>query len=160
VAPDAARLDAVAIHASATFEDWIYMLFQEEGALKKKHNSRLFLMLCRVRGAFAENLRSVLVRGFGFDPKIEGHLAFEQFLFGGCYFAATGPGASQQAFVKSVFAKALQQEGELEWAPNARRNDNFYHFLANLAALVGTLALLAIFGMLIYQFVVVPRLQD
>ena len=39
VSPEAARLDAIAIHAVSTFEDWIYMLFQEENALKKKHNS-------------------------------------------------------------------------------------------------------------------------
>ena len=152
VAPDAARLDAIAIHATSTFEDWIYMLFQEENALLKKYNSRLFMMLCRVRGTFANNLRSVLARGFGFDPKIEAHLAFEQFLFGGCYFAATGNSPSHQAFVKSVFAKALQQEGELEWSPAARREDNFYQFMANLAALFGTIALLVIAGMLAYHF--------
>lgn len=152
VTPDAARLDAIAIHATATFEDWIYMLFQEENALKKKHNSRLFSMLCRVRGVFSENLRAVLSTGFGFDPKIQPHLAFEQFLFGGCYFGATGSSTNQQAFVKSVFAKTLQQEGELEWAPEARIRDNQYHFMANLAALVGTLAIIAIVAMLILKF--------
>jgi len=156
VAPEAGRLDAIAIHATAAFEDWIYMLFQEENALKKQHNSRLFMMLCRVRGVFAENLRSVISRGFGYDPKIEPHLAYEQFLFGGCYFAATGSGPTQQAFVKSVFAKTLQQEGELEWAPAARRVDNYYHFLANLAALCGTIALIAIAAMLVHRFAIMP----
>ena len=156
VAPEAARLDAIAIHATAAFEDWIYMLFQEENALKKQHNSRLFMMLCRVRGVFAENLRSVIARGFGYDPKIEPQLAYEQFLFGGCYFAATGSGPTQQAFVKSVFAKTLQQEGELEWAPASRRLDNYYHFLANLAALCGTIALIAIAAMLVHKFVIMP----
>ena len=159
VAPEASRLDAIAIHATAAFEDWIYMLFQEENGLKKKHNSRLFMMLCRVRGAFAENLRSVISRGFGYDPKIEPHLAFEQFLFGGCYFAATGSGPTQQAFVKSVFAKALQQEGELEWAPDARRLDSYFHFLANIAALIGMIALLAIASMLVYKFAILPQLE-
>jgi len=153
VSPEATRLDAIAIHAVATFEDWIYMLFQEENALKKKHNSRLFSMLCRVRGTFSENLRAVLSTGFGFDPKTQPELAYEQFLFGGCYFGATGAATSQQAFVKSVFAKTIQQDGELEWAPEARIRDNQYHLIANIAALVGTLAVLAIAGMLIMEFV-------
>ena len=152
VSPEAARMDAIAVHATATFEDWIYMLFQEENALKKKHNSRLFSMLCRVRGTFAENLRAVLSAGFGFDPRTAPHLAYEQFLFGGCYFGATGSNPSQQAFVKSVFAKTLQQEGELEWTPQARARDQQFHFLANLAALIGTVAIIAIVTMLVIEF--------
>jgi len=152
VVPDSQRLDAIAIHATATFEDWIYMLFQEANSLKKKNNSKLFLLLCRVRGAFAENLRGVLSRGFGFDTALAPALAYEQFLFGGCYFAATGNSPSQQAFVKSVFAKALEQEGELEWAPLARQQDQLYRFFANMAALIGTIALLAIAAMLFHRF--------
>ncbi len=152
VAPEAARLDAIAVHATATFEDWIYMLFQEANALKKKNNSRLFMMLCRVRGAFSASLRSVLAQGFGFDTRLEPQLAYEQFLFGGCYFAATGTLPNQQAFLKSVFAKVMQQEGELEWAPKARRLNGQYQFLANIAALVGTIALIAIAGMLIHKY--------
>lgn len=158
VVPDSDRLDAIAVHATATFEDWIYMLFQEANALKKKNNSKLFMLLCRVRGAFAENLRGVLSRGFGFDTAIAPALAYEQFLFGGCYFAATGNSQSQQAFVKSVFAKALQQEGELEWAPVARQQDQLYRFLGNLAALIGTIAFLAILAMLFHKFWLAPNL--
>ena len=154
VSPETARLDAIAIHAIATFEDWIYMLFQEENALKKKHNSRLFSMLCRVRGEFSGNLRAVLTTGFGFDPKTQPNLAHEQFLFGGCYFGATGGTTNQQAFVKSVFAKTIQQDGELEWAPEARIRDSQYHFLANLAALIGTIAIIAIAVMLILYFAI------
>jgi hypothetical protein len=151
-APEGARLDAIAAHAVGAFEDWIYMLFQEDGALKHRYNSRLFMLLCRIRGRFGENLRAVLARGFGFDPQTESHLAYEQFLFGGCYFAATGNDPGRQAFVKSVFLKGIQQEGELEWAPEARRRDRQLQFAANLFALVGMLSFLAIVGMLIWKF--------
>ncbi len=151
-APEAARLDATATHAVGAFEDWIYMLFQEENALKHRYNSRLFMLLCRIRGRFAENLRAVLARGFGFDPHTESHLAYEQFLFGGCYFAATGADPSRQAFTKSVFLKGLQQEGELEWAPEARRRDRQMQFAANLFALLGMCSMLAILGMLVWKF--------
>lgn len=151
-APEGPRLDAIGAHAVGAFEDWIYMLFQEESALQHRYNSRLFMLLCRIRGRFSENLRDVLARGFGFDPQTEGHLAYEQFLFGGCYFSATGADPSRQAFVKSVFLKGIQQEGELEWAPEARRRDAQMQFAANLFALLGAASLLAIVGMLIFQF--------
>ncbi len=151
-APEGARLDAIAIHAVGAFEDWIYMLFQEDNALKQRYNSRLFMLLCRIRGRFGENLRAVLARGFGFDPLTESHLAYEQFLFGGCYFAATGGGHASQAFVKSVFLKGLQHEGELEWSPAARIRDRQLQFFANLFALLGMLSFFAIVGMLVWKF--------
>lgn len=151
VAPEAARLEAIAVHATASFEDWTYLLFQERDSLKR-NNAQLFTMLCRMRGVFAENLRKVLARGFGFDPQVEPQLAYEQFLFGGCYFAATSSNPKEQAFVKSVFEKAIQQEGELEWTPTARRLDSHYFFLANLAALLGTLAIIAIIAMLVHSY--------
>lgn len=147
-APESRRLDAVAMHAVGAFEDWIYMLFQEENALKQRYNSRLFMLLCRIRGTFAQNLRAVLARGFGFDPQTESHLAHEQFLFGGCYFGAAGAEPGRQAFVKSVFMKGIQQEGELEWAPEARRRDAQLQWVANLFALLGTVAFVGILVML------------
>jgi hypothetical protein len=151
-APDGARLEATAAHAVGSFEDWIYMLFQEENALKHRYNSRLFMLLCRVRGKFAENLRAVLARGFGFDPLTESHLAYEQFLFSGCYFAAAGADPSRQAFTKSIFNKCLEQEGELEWVPEARARDQQQQFAANLLALVGMLSVISIICMLAWHF--------
>lgn len=150
-APEANRLRAVAVHAAGAFEDWIYMLFQEADALKLPNNSRLFRLLCRVRGRFSENLQNVLGQGFGFDPRTEPELAHEQFLYGGCYFAAAGGRPGQHAFVKSVFQKMLQQEGELEWAPAARRIDGQYQLVANLFALVGTLAFFGTAAMIVYR---------
>lgn len=151
-APEGPRLDAVAAHAVGAFEDWIYMLFQKENALQQPHNSRLFMLLCRIRGRFAENLRAVLSRGFGFDPNTEADLAYEQFLFSGCYFAAAGADPSRQAFVKSVFLKSMQQEGELEWTPEARRRDGQLQFAANLFLLLGAASILAIILMLAASF--------
>lgn len=151
-APENSRLEAIGAHAVGAFEDWIYMLFQKENALEHQYNSRLFMLLCRVRGRFAENLRAVLSQGFGFDPATEGHLAYEQFLFGGCYFSASGADPSRQAFVKSVLLKGMQQEGELEWAPEARRRDSQLQFLANLFLLLGAASVLAIVFMLVAKF--------
>ncbi|MEQ1829816.1 MAG: type VI secretion protein IcmF/TssM N-terminal domain-containing protein [Pirellula sp.] len=150
--PDMDRLSAIAAHATAQFEDWIYMLFQSDGALKRKNNSRLFGLLCRIRGGFAENLVSTLQGGFGFSPDTEPELGNEQFLFGGCYFAATGAGPSEQGFARNVVRKLIDQQGELEWAPAAIEEDRRFQFLANLAALVGLIAILAIVAMLLTKF--------
>lgn len=154
--PDGDRLRAVAIHATGAFEDWTYMLFQEASALKRRSNSRLFSLLCRIRGKFSSNLQDILARGFGFDPHTDPHLAHEQFLFGGCYFAATGADPSRQAFVKSVFKKSMQQEGELEWAPAARKIDRQMQLLANLFALAGTAAMISIVAMLVIDYLNKP----
>lgn len=150
--PEKERLDAVAQNAIAVFEDWIYTLFREESALRKENNSRLFMLLCRVRGTFATNLRAALAEGLGIDPNVAGHLTGEQFLFGGCYFGATGKGSGRQAFVRSVFTKVLQQDGELDWTPTAKSADQRLFFLANIAASVGMLALVSIAVMLIQRF--------
>lgn len=151
-APAAERLEAISTHAVGAFEDWIYLLFQKENALQQRYNSRLLSLLCRVRGKFAENLPVVLGRGFGFDPTTQPELEKEQFLFGGCYFAGTGPDPSKYAFVKSVFAKVLQNEGELEWSPQARAEDRQHQLMASLFALVGLISLLSIVGMILYKF--------
>lgn len=150
-AADEERLKAVAVHASGSFEDWTYMLFQEADALKHRYNSRLFRLLCRIRGKFSDNLQQVLAHGFGFDPRTEGHLAYEQFLFGGCYFAAAGGRSGQHAFVKSVFQKLQQQEGELEWAPAARRLERHYQMLGSMFALLGGAALAATIAMIVIR---------
>ncbi len=150
--PEYERLAAIGSHATGAFEDWIYMLFQDEAALKRRYNSRLFRLLCTMRGAFSKSLSEFLSRGFGYDPQTAPHLAHEQFLFGGCYFAATGHDPSRQAFVRSVIQKLIEQDGELEWAPAARRIDSQYQFAANLAVLIGTAALISIAVMLMLFF--------
>ncbi len=78
-APEATRLAAVGSHATGAFEDWIYMLFHDEKALQRRFNSRLYKLLCKMRGPFAKSLSDLLARGFGFDPQVAPHLADEQF---------------------------------------------------------------------------------
>lgn len=150
--PTAERVGAIATYAITAFEDQIYNLFQAEGALKRKRNSRLYLLLCRIRGVFGENLKSVLTGGFGFDSHAHPELAYRQMLFGGCYFAGAGVGESERAFLKNVLVKLMQQDGEIEWSEEAREADRQTHFFANLAAFVGLLALLAIAGMFAYRY--------
>lgn len=150
--PDADRLSAISAHASGAFEDWIYILFQDVEALKRRYNSRLFMLLCKIRGQFSRSLADFIARGYGFDPATEPHLAYEQFLFGGCYFAATGNDPSRQAFVRSVLMKLIEQDGQLEWAPAARRHEQQYQFASNVAVLIGLASVIAIAAMLITHY--------
>jgi hypothetical protein len=79
-------------------------------------------------------------------------LASEQFLFSGCYFAATGNGPSEQAFVKAVLRKLMSYYTDVEWTPKALKQDRNYRILANLAALVGLVALMVIAAMIVIKF--------
>ena len=79
-----------------------------------------------------------------------------QFLFGGCYFAATGARNNEQAFLKSVLAKILQQEGELEWLPSARAQDARYQSYASWMSLLGLAALFAVGAMIAYSVLQKP----
>ncbi len=147
---NARRLRAVGNHAAGAFEVWTHSLFQQENALKRRYNSRLFSLLCKVRGGFSDALQNVLGYGFGYDTEQEPELADRQFLFSGCYFAATGSTPDQQAFVSSVFRKVMEQDEDVEWAPEAWVEDRRFQLAANLFALTGLASLVAIVLMAIY----------
>lgn len=150
--PQTERLDSVAAHAVGAFEDWIYRLFQNSDALRRRYNGKLVSLLCRTRGPFAEALRAYVRNGFGYDPKTHPELSRSQFLFAGCYFAATGEDADRQAFIKSVFAKLIENQGELEWAPKARDEDHTCQTWANIISLIGMLAVIAIVAGLAWRW--------
>jgi hypothetical protein len=149
--PQANRLDGVAAHAIGAFEDWIYRLLQREDSLRRVHNELLISLLCRTRGSFADAFRAFVRNGFGYDPQTQPELSRSQLLFAGCYFAATGRDADGQAFIKSVFAKLIENQGELEWAPKARQEDQLFQASANLITLIGLLAILAILVGLVWR---------
>lgn len=155
--PVSERLSSVGSHAVGAVEDWVYMLFQKDNSLKHRYNSRLYMLLCRTRGKFLENLRRVLAGGFGFDASVDPELVDTQFLFGGCYFGAVGSRADKQAFIKGVFQRVAEREGQLEWTPEALEQDQGYRFSANLFALLGFLSILSIAGVMLYYFLVLKQ---
>ena len=97
------RLEALAAHACGAFEDWVYTLFREKDALSKPGNTKLFGLLCKIRRNVQSRLANILVAGFA-AGEAAGRPA-ENFLFSGCYFAATGDTEDRQAFVQGVFDK-------------------------------------------------------
>ncbi len=136
VRPTSEHVLAVTRHACGAFEDWTYMLFQQDGGLKQPGNSALCGLLCKIRGGFTEALISVLTSGFGSDAE-ESDAEDEQLLFAGCYFAATGPTPEHQAFVRGVFGKLSALQGEIAWTAAAYLRDQHYQRLAKMALVAG-----------------------
>lgn len=113
------ELAALGLHACGAFEDWIYTLFREEGALSRPGNAQLYSLLCKVRCNLKGRLTDLLAEGVGFDPQQPDS---RPMLFSGCYFAATGETEDRQAFVKGVFDKLDEEQEEIEWTPRAVRD--------------------------------------
>ena len=63
--PTAENLDALTSQACGAFEDWVYDLFQQQDALGKAGNTKLYQLLCRVRSHVHQQLATVLVNGIG-----------------------------------------------------------------------------------------------
>jgi hypothetical protein len=145
--PLAERMEALGAHACGAFEDWVYTLFREKGALSKPGNTKLYALLCKIRRNVQTRLGDILANGFGFDSDKES--GNQTLLFGGCYFAATGDTEDRQAFAKGVFDKLPEQQEELEWTENAILQDQKYQTLANLSFCLGTGLLLLLAGMIV-----------
>ncbi len=124
--PSVSQVEALCAHACEAFESWIYALFREPGSLSKPGNTRLYLLLCQVRRTLQTRLASVLAAGFADTEQTRGDVM----LFGGCYFAAVGNRPEQQAFIKAVFDKLLDQQEEVEWSDRAVKNERRQYALA------------------------------
>jgi len=137
--PTAERLKAVAAHACGSFEDWVYTLFREKGALSKPGNTKLYALLCKIRRNVHGRLANMLEAGYAADPDVA-----EPLLFSGCYFAATGASDGCQAFIKGVFDKLPDQQEELDWTEAAYEEDERYQKLTRLVLGVDTLLILVL----------------
>lgn len=149
--PTEENIDAFSSHACGAFEDWVYSLFKEHDSLSKPGNAKLYTLLCKIRSQMRVRLRSVLLHGFSFSRGDKEKSEFP-LLFNGCYFAATGETPDRQAFVKNVFEKMIDLEEELEWMPDAVRQDDRFHQLAQVGMFVDAVLLVGIVGMLVWKF--------
>ena len=144
------RLEALAAHACGSFEDWVYTLFREKDALSKPGNTKLFGLLCKIRRSVQSRLGNILVAGFA-AGEAAGRPA-ENFLFSGCYFAATGDTEDRQAFVQGVFDKLPQQQEDLQWTDDAYREDDRHQWFAQLGFALDTAMLLGLAGLVVYKW--------
>jgi hypothetical protein len=149
--PAAEPMGALCAQLSGVFEDWIHTLFREAEALSRPGNLRLYSLLCRVRSTLTGVLNEVLVGGFGHDPQSK-ELA-EPVPFSGCYFAATGESDDQQAFVRGVFEKLIEEQEDVEWTKQAVASNRRYTLIAAASlALAGCVAI-AMISVVIYRLV-------
>lgn len=146
------ELAAFALHVCGAFEDWIYTLFREQGALTRPGNTHLFDLLCRVRFNLKSRLTDLLAEGLGFDGDATSE---NRLLVSGCYFAATGSSPDRQAFVKSVFDKLEEEQESVEWTRVAQREFRVLRWLTWFSwGLVAVLVLLA--GGMLFEYFVQP----
>ncbi|MGO9112205.1 MAG: type VI secretion protein IcmF/TssM N-terminal domain-containing protein [Thermoguttaceae bacterium] len=142
------RLEALAIHACGSFEDFIYNLFRERDSLSKPGNTKLYALLCKVRHKVQDRLVTILAGGYACDAQSDS--AADTFRFGGCYFAGTGENEERQAFVSAVLRKLPEQEEELQWTDQALKQDDKYHLASQLVLAFDLALLLALAGETFY----------
>ena len=149
--PLAERMEALCIQACGSFEDWIYALFREKGALTRPGNTRLYSLLVKIRRKLRNRLADILAGGFGIDDEQDQRR--EGLFFGGCYFAATGNTEDRRAFVKGVFDKLPQQQEELQWTEAALCRNQKIERIANLVLALGMAMLLLLAGVFVYKMI-------
>ncbi len=110
----AEEMSSLCAHVCGAFEDWVYTLFREQGALSRPGNTQLYALLCKVRLTVKHRLTGILAGAFGYDAH---QAADSPVLFSGCYFAAIGSTEDRQAFAKGVFNKLLEEQEQIEWTP-------------------------------------------
>lgn len=118
--PTSRELESLAAHACGAFEDWVYTLFREDGALTRPGNTLLHSLLCKVRSRLKTPTTELLANGFGSATENSD----AEMPFAGCYFAATGDSEDQRAFVKGVFDKLADVQEDLEWTSAATKKNH------------------------------------
>jgi hypothetical protein len=139
------EMQALCAHVCGAFEDWVYTLFREQGALSRPGNTQLYALLCKVRLTMKHRLAEILAGAFGYDP----HRSRDNpVLFSGCYFAAIGTSDDRQAFVKGVFNKLTEEQEQVEWTPRALRSNRRYLWAAYLGLALDAVLVVALGGMI------------
>ncbi|MBN1852456.1 MAG: hypothetical protein JW829_07015, partial [Pirellulales bacterium] len=147
--PESEQLHALGWHACGFIKDWIYELFRAPDALKRfQGNTRLFALLCKIRGNFMAGLSQILANSFGYDADRGKDLEEEQFYFAGCYFASTGAKDDEKSFVKSVIRRMLELQSDLSWTPKALAEDERYHAYSNITVFFAMICLVILIVLL------------
>ena len=144
----AEEMHALCAHVCGAFEDWVYTLFREQGALTRPGNMQLYGLLCKVQLGIKNRLAEILAGGFGFDP----HSSEPPVLFSGCYFAAIGETEDRQAFAKGVFNKLIEEQEQVEWTPRALASNRRYLWLAYTGLILDAALVAAIGGLVAWRW--------
>ena len=126
------------------FEDWVYRLFsREDGLAQQRGNRKLYALTSKIRHDLKPRLRIVLGQAFGCDTD-EQHVQSESddsFFFSGCYFAASGAGTGQPAFVQGVLKdKLVDEQSKVEWTQDLLRTHRHFKTFAVVGWIVSVIA--------------------
>lgn len=147
--PTGTALTSLSAHLCGTFEDWIYTLFREDGALTRPGNMRLFGLLCTVRTNLKNRLSNLLAAAIGYEEGSSN--SDEPILYSGCYFAATGDTEDRQAFIKGVLDKLNDEQEDVEWSRDSLRNNRRYRRLMMIGGVVCLLLTVSLAGLIGYS---------
>jgi hypothetical protein len=118
--------------------DLVHRVFKTDPGSRLDVNHDLFLMLDEMRER-KDHLARFIVQGLARD--VDGPL-----LFGGCYLAATGAERDKdQAFVRGVLARLLENQNYVSWTEQALAEDARCH-TATLAGYVVMAVVVALLG--------------
>jgi hypothetical protein len=145
----AEEMHALCAHVCGAFEDWVYTLFREQGALSRPGNMQLYGLLCKVQLSVKNRLAEILAGGFGYDPT---YASEPPVLFSGCYFAAIGETEDRQAFAKGVFNKLIEEQEQVEWTPRALASNRRYLWLAYTGLILDAALVIAIGAMIAWRW--------
>ncbi len=145
---EAGQLAILGKQSCGAFEDWIYELFRHPEALGRTNNDKLYALLCKMRSEVQPKVVELLTSLSGACVPSDGRGP----LLCGCYFGASGGSRMRQAFVRSVFAKLLELEEDLEWSDHAWKKEHAYRSVVSSMLVVNALLIATILSLLIYYF--------
>ena len=122
------------------FRGWTYTAFASD--INHKHNLKMFHLLCVIRER--RRAMAVLLRESFYQ------LSDPETRLTGCYFFATGEGATEQGFIRGVLDRMVETEGEVAWSPELVTSVSRTKYYSTLL-IAGSLLLGAINGFLIWQ---------
>lgn len=141
------QMHALANQACGAFEDFIYSFFKKKGSSVDPGNKRLFGLLCQVRQGVEERLGEVLASGYA-----KGSAEGDALLVTGVYFSACGEEPGTQGFVRGVFDKLVEQQGELEWTDITFRRERRYAAWGQTLLIVNLVLIVTLLGMIYYRW--------
>lgn len=145
---EAGQLAILAKQACGAFEDWIYELFRHPDALGRTNNDKLYALLCKMRSEVQPKVVELITSLSGACAPNGGRGP----LLCGCYFGSAGGSRMRQAFVRSVFAKLLELEEDLEWSEPAWNKEFAFRGVVSGMLVINALLAVTIVGLLIYYF--------
>lgn len=139
---DAKSIELVLDRAMNWFRGWIYAAFADD--ISSHENQSLFHLLCSIRQK--KSALEILLRGSLYqatDPEMR---------LSGCYFSATGAGATEQGFIRGVLDRLVEMEEEVAWSPELSRTLSKQTMISRLL-IGGAAALAAANAFIIYNLI-------